>query len=101
MVICAGSETAVIYPTGDVAGCELRDDVLGNLRSEGYDFRGIWLGENGSGSAMRGKIDVCKGCYSHCFLSPAILRTPKLWPSILAAAWDIHRNLNAKHMAAH
>jgi radical SAM protein with 4Fe4S-binding SPASM domain len=70
---CAGGrETAVIYPTGDVAGCELRADVLGNLRAADFDFRGIWFGD----AARRfrdttGEVEACKGCYHHCFISPA------------------------------
>jgi MoaA/NifB/PqqE/SkfB family radical SAM enzyme len=100
-VTCAGGrETAVVYPTGDVAGCELRDEVLGNLRDEEFDFRRIWLGDKGRQfRAMSGSVPVCKGCYHHCFISPAIVRTPRLWPSMVAAAWDIRRNLNAKHKA--
>jgi MoaA/NifB/PqqE/SkfB family radical SAM enzyme len=95
-VKCAGGrETAVIYPTGDVAGCELRDDVLGNLRNANFDFRSIWFGDSGRGfRATSGEVEACKGCYHHCFISPALFRTPKMWGRMVQAAWDIHRNLN-------
>jgi hypothetical protein len=43
-----------------------------------------------------GKVDVCKGCYHHCFISPALFRTPQLWPRMVAAVWEIHRNLNSR-----
>jgi MoaA/NifB/PqqE/SkfB family radical SAM enzyme len=94
---CAGGrETAVVYPTGDVAGCELRDDVLGNLREEAFDFRRIWFGEGARAfRATAGSAEPCHGCYHHCFISPALFRTPKMWPRIVAAAWDLHRNYGA------
>ena len=96
-VVCAGArETAVIYPTGDVAGCELRGEVLGNLREEKFDFRRIWFGnEAREFRATTGQVPACKGCYHHCFISPAIFRTPKMWARMAEAAWDIHQNLNA------
>jgi MoaA/NifB/PqqE/SkfB family radical SAM enzyme len=95
-VTCAGArETAVIYPTGDVAGCELRDDVLGNLRAHDFDFRRIWQGPEAQRfRATTGTVDACQGCYHHCFISPALFRTPKMWPRMIAAAWEIHRNHN-------
>ncbi len=101
-VVCAGGrETAVVYPTGDVAGCELRQDVLGNLRDQSFDFRKIWLGAKGQKfRATTGQVPACKGCYHHCFISPAIFRTPKMWTAMAAAAWDIHRNLNTSTQPA-
>jgi radical SAM protein with 4Fe4S-binding SPASM domain len=91
---CAGGrETAVIYPTGDVAGCELRDDVLGNIRTADFDFRKIWLGEQAS--AFRdtvGEAAACQGCYHHCFITPAMFRTPKIWPKMVAAAWEVYNS---------
>jgi MoaA/NifB/PqqE/SkfB family radical SAM enzyme len=97
-VVCAGGrETAVVYPTGNVAGCELREDVLGSLRDEQFDFRRIWFGEQARAfRATTGKVAACKGCYHHCFISPAIFRTPKMWTAMAAAAWDIHNNLNSR-----
>ena len=94
---CAGGrETAVVYPTGDVAGCELRDDVLGNVRDAEFDFRAIWLGERGRAfRETTGTVEACHGCYHHCFISPALFRTPRMWPRMVDAAWTIHRTLNA------
>jgi radical SAM protein with 4Fe4S-binding SPASM domain len=102
-LVCAGGrETAVIYPTGDVAGCELRGDVLGNLREQSFDFRKIWFGDRAKNfRATSGQVPECKGCYHHCFISPAIIRTPKLWARMAEAAWDIHNNLNSgSHLGA-
>lgn len=99
---CAGGrETAVVYPTGDVAGCELRGDVLGNLRQRDFDFRGIWMGSEAQHfRATTGAVDACKGCYHHCFISPALFRTPKMWFRMVAVAWEIYRNLNASYADA-
>jgi MoaA/NifB/PqqE/SkfB family radical SAM enzyme len=101
-VTCAGArETAVIYPTGDVAGCELREDVLGNVREANFDFRRVWFGDKARHfRATTGKVDPCNGCYHHCFISPALFRTPKMWPRMVEAAWEIHRNLNGRARAA-
>ncbi len=90
---CAGGrETAVIYPSGDVAGCELRDDVLGNIRDADFDFRSIWLGKRADDfRSTVGEVDACPGCYHHCFITPAMFRTPTMWPKMVAAAWEIYK----------
>lgn len=96
LTCAAGRETAVVYPTGEVAGCELRAGSLGNLRAAGFDFRKIWLGE--TGDAFRhtiGADPACQGCYHHCFIAPALFRTPAVWPKLVKAAWDIHRGIGA------
>jgi len=91
---CGGArETAVIYPNGQVAGCELRDDILGNVRNVNYQFSRIWF--NDRAKAFRrtaGRVSECQGCYHHCFLAPAMFRTPELWPMLLKTAWQIHRH---------
>jgi len=79
-----GRETAVLYPTGDVAGCELRNNILGNIREWDYNFKDIWLSQ--SAKQFRnttGNVKECVGCYHHCFLSPAIFRTPSIWTKIV------------------
>jgi MoaA/NifB/PqqE/SkfB family radical SAM enzyme len=90
---CAGGrETAVIYPTGDVAGCELRGNILGNIRAADFDFGSIWFG--GAADEFRrttGEVPECSGCYHHCFISPAIFRTPKFWGELVSTAWSIYR----------
>jgi MoaA/NifB/PqqE/SkfB family radical SAM enzyme len=92
MTCAGGRETAVIYPRGDVGGCELRDDVLGNVRDAEFDFRSIWMGERARQFRETvGQVEACTGCYHHCFLSPALFRTPRMWPKMVAAAWDVYR----------
>jgi radical SAM protein with 4Fe4S-binding SPASM domain len=84
-VACSGArETAVIYPDGRVAGCELRDDIIGSLRETNMDLRPIWFSKNADAfRRTAGHVDVCRGCYHHCFISPAMFRTPTLWPKLL------------------
>ena len=78
-----GRETAIIFPDGKVAGCELRNDVLGYLRESELDLRRVWLSNAATQfRATAGLLDVCKGCYHHCFLSPAMFRSPRLWPRL-------------------
>jgi radical SAM protein with 4Fe4S-binding SPASM domain len=91
---CAGGrETAVIYPTGEVAGCELRADKLGNIRTADFDFGRIWMGEAADRfRSSTGQVDECGGCYHHCFISPAIFRTPRYWPDLVRTAWSISRS---------
>jgi radical SAM protein with 4Fe4S-binding SPASM domain len=93
-VTCGGArETAVVYPTGNVAGCELRDNVLGNIRDVDYEFPTIWFNEKAdSFRQTAGKVEECQGCYHHCFLAPAMFRTPKLWPTLVKTAWAIYWN---------
>lgn len=83
-ITCSGGrETAVLYPSGDIAGCEMRGNVLGNIRKSEYDFSKVWFSENAcSFRKTVGKVNECKGCYHHCFISPAIFRTPSVWPRI-------------------
>jgi hypothetical protein len=79
-VTCAGArEMAVVYPTGDVADCELRDDcevICGRMIStsvkSGKDPRRDGF------APQTGAVDACQGCYHHCFISPALFRTPKM-----------------------
>jgi len=94
-VVCSGArETAVIGPNGDVMGCEMRKDVFGNLRDADMDFRSLWLGENADRFRETiNQVDECKGCYHHCFLSPPIFRSPKLWGRLAKSTVDaVHNN---------
>ena len=90
----AGRETAVIYPYGEVAGCELREDErLGNLRDVDMDFSKIWFGEKADNFRDTiGQAKDCSGCYHHCFLSPAVFRTSKLWGKLVRTANEIYWN---------
>lgn len=87
----AARETAVIYANGEVAGCELRPEKLGNLREVGMDFKKIWYNE--AAKDFRNELDPlrCPGCYHHCFISPPIFRSPRFWPKLAGAALKIWR----------
>jgi radical SAM protein with 4Fe4S-binding SPASM domain len=86
-IVCSGArETAVIYPDGDVAGCEPRSELLGNLRDVDMDLRRLWFSPQARAfRRSAGRKAVCRGCYHHCFISPAIFRTPRLWPRLARA----------------
>lgn len=92
-ITCSGGrETAVMYPTGDFAGCEMRDDILGNARDSNFDLKKIWFSKKANKFRDTvGKVEACHGCYHHCFISPAVFRTPQYWPKIVKA----FRELNA------
>ncbi len=83
-ITCSGGrETAVMYPSGDIGGCEMRNNILGNIRKHDYDFSSVWFSDNAKIFRQTvGKVKECKGCYHHCFISPAIFRTPTMWPRI-------------------
>lgn len=86
-VKCSGGrETAVMYPNGDIGGCEMRSNILGNIRNNKYDIKNIWFSNEAKEFRNTvGKVDECYGCYHHCFISPAIFRTPKMWPKIVSS----------------
>lgn len=83
-ITCSGGrETAVMYPNGNIAGCEMRENILGNIRNYDYNFDNIWFSEEAKlFRKTTGKVPECEGCYHHCFISPAIFRTPSMWPKI-------------------
>ena len=76
----AARETAVIYPDGTVAGCEIREEMLGDLREHGMDIAKIWRSD--AARAFRKTIhkEACT-CWHQCFLSPTIIKSPALWLS--------------------
>lgn len=81
-VVCsAARETAVVYPHGEVAGCELRSERLGNLRDVDMDFRKLWFNHQANAFRDTVKKEKCSCCH-HCFLSPPVFRSPVLWPKL-------------------
>jgi MoaA/NifB/PqqE/SkfB family radical SAM enzyme len=72
----------VIYPDGNVAPCELRDETLGNLRTFGYNFRAIL--ESDEAEKIRSAIrrDGCH-CTYECFLTNAVMFNPVLLFQVL------------------
>ncbi|MBZ0264532.1 radical SAM protein [bacterium] len=68
------SETAVLYPNGDVPICELRGEVIGNVRSAGYDFRNIWQSSVLKDSMRKVDEEECY-CWHQCFLSASMMKS--------------------------
>jgi MoaA/NifB/PqqE/SkfB family radical SAM enzyme len=62
----AGWASAQIYANGTVWPCCVRADDLGNLRSNGYDFKKIWFGEG-----MRSARRSIRAKECHCPLANA------------------------------
>jgi MoaA/NifB/PqqE/SkfB family radical SAM enzyme len=84
----AGRETAVVYPDGTVAGCELRDEVLGDLRENDMDLHRIFLGERAEHFRQRIRSGRCC-CWHQCFLSASIVKSPLLWGHLSRTAWKL------------
>ena len=48
-----------------------------------FNFKNIWFSEKAYAFRKTvGKVKECEGCYHHCFISPAVFRTPAMWPRI-------------------
>ena len=56
----AGRLACVIYSNGDVAECETKNSLVGNLRDVDCDFRSLWFGERAESIAA----EAANGC--HC-----------------------------------
>lgn len=86
-ITCSGGrETAVMYPNGDISGCEMRTDILGNIRKNHFNIQKIWFSDSARNfRSTVGEVNECYGCYHHCFISPAIFRSPKMWPKIISS----------------
>jgi len=86
----AGLLTGVIYPEGNVAACELRDEPLGSLREADYDMKKVWLSP--AAEELRRDIKEKKCfCYHQCFLSNNVLFNPRFTPRLL---WNIMKQRN-------
>jgi len=87
----AAREVAVIYPDGSVPGCEMKDEMIGNVHQAKMDFKSIWYSQAADKFRAQTTAGKC-GCYHHCFLSPPIFRSPKLWPKLFGALVKVLRN---------
>jgi len=76
----ATRQTAVLYPNGDLAVCELRSERYGNLREVNYNFGELW--RSPGVKELREKI---KGCYctQECVYTANVFLNPKVWPKFL------------------
>ena len=74
-------ETAVVYPDGKVACCELRNESIGNLRDFNMNLKDIW--KNTAARNFRNSIKENKCyCWHQCFLSASIIKSPEMWLSL-------------------
>jgi MoaA/NifB/PqqE/SkfB family radical SAM enzyme len=75
--IChAGQLTGVMFPSGRVKLCELREEVFGNIRDFDYDFSSLWRSKEAE--AIRKKINTEKCfCTHECFLTMNLFFNPK------------------------
>ncbi len=81
----AGQLGVILYPNGDLAPCELRNEILGNLREQDYDFRAII--HSPAAQAVRRQIrnEQCR-CTYECFLTNAVMFHPRMFSSVLLEA---------------
>ncbi len=79
----SGSRLVVIDERGAVRLCELRDEVLGDLRSSGYDLRAILHGPQARAVVSEMNRSKCM-CAWECAVSTNIVAWPPLYPSLLA-----------------
>jgi len=73
---------AILYPDGSLAPCELRSEILGNLRTENYDFRSIILSEHAAKIRSAIKQEKCF-CTYECFLTNAVMFNPVMLLSVM------------------
>ena len=74
----AARETAVVYPDGTVGACELRPERLGFLPEAGMDIQKLWRGAAARQFRRTIACEKC-WCWHQCFLSPTIVKSPRLW----------------------
>lgn len=73
----AGITNGIVYPTGDVFACEIRDDSkLGNLKDVGYDLSKLWFSPRADELRKDIKDNKCF-CTFECQLSTNVLFNPK------------------------
>ncbi|MFH1785016.1 MAG: radical SAM protein [Candidatus Micrarchaeota archaeon] len=69
----AGVASAQISPEGDVWGCCVRAESLGNLRKNNYDFKKIWFGEKARKFRKSVKNKECACPLANAYYSSAIM----------------------------
>lgn len=85
----ATQENIVIRANGDVPGCEIREkEIIGNLRDYDMDVRKLWVATKARAFRQTIRREKC-ACYHHCFLAPAIFRTPSQWPRLAMTAASV------------
>jgi MoaA/NifB/PqqE/SkfB family radical SAM enzyme len=83
-------ETAVVYPDGAVPGCEIRREIIGNLRTVNMNISELWKSKSAADFRNKIKTEKCF-CWHQCFLSALIIKSPKLWAKLLYTIWKLWR----------
>ncbi len=79
-------ENVVIHSDGTVAGCELRDEKVGNLREVGMDLSRLWVSPIAQEFRKCIRQEECY-CHHHGFLSLPYFRSPRAWPRLVHFIW--------------
>jgi len=79
----AGEREYILTEQGDVYGCELIGDKLGNVREAGYDFRRIRAGEAAAAFVRAKRERLCR-CTHECNARTMILFNRKNAPTLVA-----------------
>ncbi len=78
----AGRLGVILYPNGDLAPCEIRKEILGNLRDNDYDFRSIIQSEHAAAVRKKIQSEHCH-CTYECFLTNAVMFNPKMLKNVI------------------
>jgi MoaA/NifB/PqqE/SkfB family radical SAM enzyme len=81
-------ETAVVYPDGTVGCCELRGESLGNLRNFDMNLKHLWKSPETKKIRRIIHEDNCY-CWHQCFLSAAIIKSPKMWMNLTRTFFEV------------
>jgi len=81
----AGSKIVVIDESGKVRLCELRPEILGDLRETGYDLTCILRSETARNLRKQINQEGCT-CTWECAMVMNILMTPRFYPGLLRSA---------------
>ena len=76
----ATRQTVVLYPNGDLAVCELRQERYGNLREVNYNFAKLW--HSPQAQKLREKVSGCF-CTQECVYTANVFLNPWVWPMFL------------------
>lgn len=75
-------ETAVVYPDGFAGCCELRNEIMGNLRDYDMSLHRIWRNQKTLETRNSIKAGGCF-CWHQCFLSAPIIKSPEMWKELV------------------
>jgi MoaA/NifB/PqqE/SkfB family radical SAM enzyme len=74
----AGYASAQLMPDGEVWACCIKGKSLGNLRSEGYDFKRVWFSEQAAQVRRTIKEDRCRCPLANAAYTNMLLHLPTM-----------------------